>query len=94
MRNIFHKIPWGILAGISGILTFYLIIGVYGAYFVFAQVNAQTGQIATIFDSWWQILLFIFAVLFAVIFVLTLTLFILKKIMNKKGAITYEEKSK
>lgn len=85
MKSIFYKVPWGVLAGISGILTFYLIIGVYGAYFVFAQVNAQTGQVATIFDSWWQILLFILAIVFALIFILSLTLFILKKTMISKG---------
>ncbi len=90
MQKIFYKTPWGVLAGVFGIFTFYLTIGVYGAYFVFAQVNAQTGQVATIFDSWWQTMLFAFAVIFGILFLFALSLFIMKKIMLKKGVLNHE----
>lgn len=60
----------------------------FGIQFVFAQVNAQTGQVATLFDTWWQTLLFVLAMITAILFVASLVMFILKKasVFNKGGA--------
>lgn len=78
------KAPWGTIAGVFAIFCFYLSIAVFGVYFVFVQVNGQTGQEATIFDSWWQIAMFVADVVSAVLFIFFLFLFIKKKANNKK----------
>lgn len=84
MRNTLRKIPWGVLAWIFGIFVFYLTLGVWGAQFVFAQVNGQTGQIATIFDSWWQVLMFVADILCALLFAGSLGAYIWKKTTKKE----------
>lgn len=85
MLKLWKKIPWGIIAGACGILCFYLTAAVIGVNFVFTQVNGQTGQIATIFDTWWQTLIFIFDVLFGIVFVGSIASFIVKKKLIKRG---------
>lgn len=76
--------PWGTIAGVFGIFCFYLSIAVFGVYFIFAQINAQTSQEATLFDTWWQTALFAAAVASAVLFVFFMMLFIKKQANNKK----------
>lgn len=91
MKKFLEKVPWGIFAGASGILCFYLTVAVFGIQFVFAQVNGQTGQAATIFDTWWQTLIFVFDIVCVIIFVSALTLFILKKVSRKNGGVQNEK---
>lgn len=85
MQKILQKIPCGVIAGVFGILCFYLFAAVFGIQFIFAQVNGQTGQIATIFDTWWQVLIFVCAIVSAVFFVLSLSMFIYKKVAMREG---------
>lgn len=80
MRKILEKIRWGVLSWIFGILVFYLTAGIIGAQFVFVQINGQTGQIATIFDSWWQVLMFVADLIFGLLFAISLGLYIWKMI--------------
>ncbi len=91
MQKILTGFPWGIAAGASGILAFYLTVAVYGIRFVFAQVNGQTGQVATLFDTWWQTLLFVLDILFLLLFALTLAAFIAKKVISKRGGVADEK---
>ena len=83
-RSKVSKAPWGTIAGVFGIFCFYLSAAVFGVYFVFTQINGQTGQEATIFDTWWQTALFVADVVSAVLFIFFLFLFIKKKVNNKK----------
>lgn len=83
-RSKESKAPWGTIAGVFGIFCFYLSIAVFGVYFIFAEINGQTGQKATLFDTWWQTALFIADVASAVLFVFFLMLFVKKKANNKK----------
>lgn len=85
MQKFLNKVSWGVVAGASGILAFYLTAGVFGIRFIFAQVNGQTGQVATIFDTWWQTLIFALDIVFLVIFAASLALFILKKLKSRKA---------
>ena len=85
MQKILEKIPCGVVAGACGILCFYFFAAVFGIQYVFAQVNGQTGQVATIFDTWWQTLIFVCAVVTAVLFAVALALFIYKKVAMLKG---------
>ncbi len=85
MIEFLKKVPWGVLSWVFGILVFYLTLGIWGAQFVFAQVNGQTGAIATIFDSWWQILLFVADIICVLLFAACLAAFIWKKVTYKGG---------
>lgn len=91
MQKFLDRVPWGIVASATGILCFYLTVAVFGVNFIFAQVNGQTGQAATIFDTWWQTMIFVFDILFAVLFIGSLTLFILKKVGIKRGGTKNEK---
>lgn len=73
------KIPWGVFAGLCGIFAFYLTAIVVVCFVIFKEVAANTGQVATLFDSWWQTLLFILDIVMLVGFVAFITLFIIKK---------------
>lgn len=84
MKQILKKIPWGVLAGVFGILCFYLTIAVFGVHFVFIQVKGQAGQTATLFDTGWQTLLFVLDVIFIIAFIAALALFILNKVIGNK----------
>lgn len=90
MRKFLESIPWGITAGASGILFFYCLVGVIAAQFIAAQVSGQTGQTATIFDTWWQVLLFVCVLLFAIVFAGSLAMFIMKKIRKAQGGTSIE----
>ena len=85
MQKFLNKVSWGVVAGAAGILAFYLTAGVFGIRFIFAQVNGQTGQVATIFDTWWQTLIFALDIVFLVIFAASLALFILKNKVAQSG---------
>lgn len=91
MRKIVDRVPWGIVASVSGIFCFYLTVAVFGVNFIFTQVNGQTGQAATIFDTWWQTMIFVLDIVFAVVFIGALTLFILKKTGLKNGGAKNEK---
>lgn len=79
------KIPWGVFASLCGILAFYATAIVVICYIIFSQIAATTGQVATLFDSWWQTTLFIFDILMLVGFIGFLVLFILRKKGEKKN---------
>lgn len=91
MQKILNKIPWGIVASAAGILCFYLTVAVFGVNFIFTQVNGQTGQAATIFDTWWQTMIFVFDIVCIVVFAGSLALFIRKKIKAKNGGAKNEK---
>lgn len=73
------KIPWGILTGICAILVFYLTASVVGGFFILNSIAGQTNTSATLFDNWWQTLLFILDVIFIMGMVASMVMFFLKK---------------
>lgn len=79
------KIPWGVFASLCGIFAFYSTAIVVICYIIFSQIAATTGQVATLFDSWWQTTLFVFDILMIVGFIGFLVLFILRKKGEKKN---------
>lgn len=85
MQKLLNGFPWGTISGASGIIAFYLTVAVFGIQYIFVQVNGQTGQVATIFDTWWQILLFVLDIVFLILFAVSLVMFILKKANSRKG---------
>lgn len=53
------KIRWSILIGIFAIITFYVTCGVVFSYLLLNAIEAETSGYATLFDNWWQVLLFV-----------------------------------
>ena len=72
------KLPWGIIAGICAIVVFFTTVGTVAAFIILNAVAAQTSETATLFDEWWQTVLFVFSILSAVGFIGSLTMCFLK----------------
>ncbi len=53
------KFPWGVFAAVGTILVILLTGGIIGGWFIVNAVAGQTGNTATIFSNWWQVLIFI-----------------------------------
>ena len=75
-KNLYHelpeyeglqKLPWGIFISISSILFPILFIAFFAVWFVFDAIAAQTHTDAGPFDSWWQILLLVMAIIMAAV---------------------------
>jgi|LAHS01.1.fsa_nt_gb hypothetical protein len=83
-----HRInpSWGILSGISGIVCFYSTAFVVVLFLIFSQITAQTTQKSTLFDSWYQTLLFVVSVASFLSFVGCFIMFLLKKHQKKTMA--------
>lgn len=84
------KIPFGIFFGVSAIIAFYAFAAFFGIYYVFASVANQTGEVVSPFASWWQILLFIVAVIALVGLVVSLVFYFLKKKRYPKEVSNHE----
>lgn len=59
------KIRWGILGGAFCILVFYLTAGFIVAWMILDRIAAQTSYSASPFENWWQTLIFVLDVVFA-----------------------------
>lgn len=53
------KMPWGIFAGISAMCAFFLTVAFVAAYIVFGAIAQQTHSDFSMFQNWWQVLIFI-----------------------------------
>lgn len=76
--NKVTKLPLGIISGASGIVAFFSIIGIIVAYVISSGIAAQTNNTVTIFETWWQTLLFVIALISVVIAIAALVLYCLK----------------
>ena len=83
MKEKLKKLPFGIIFGISLIACFYLTTAFVALYIVLNGVEAQTGGSITMFEHWYQILIFIFDIIFFITMILTLIFYF----KNKKPKI-------
>ena len=79
MKEIIKKWPFGILTGACAIVFFYSLLAFVAVYLVLSGVAAQTSEVVSPFDSWWQILLFVVCILSFAGMVASFVLFILKR---------------
>lgn len=84
------KIPWGIIAGICFIVAFYLTVGIIAADLIISAIAAQTNNVTTIFDSWWQILLFVVDVIAAIGLLGAFVMWLLQKNKCNKKEVTQQ----
>lgn len=87
------KLPWRILAGAFAIAVFYLTLGTVVGYLIYSAVQGQTHTDATLFDTWWQILLFVADVIAWVGFFGSVAMDIVTRIANGKDAKEKEAKN-
>ncbi|MCX4312784.1 MAG: hypothetical protein OSJ83_02825 [Clostridia bacterium] len=73
------KMPWGIITGICAMFVFFLTAGVVGVYILLDGIAAQTNTEAAFFGEWYQILMFVFDIVFVLGLVGSLTMYILKE---------------
>ena len=74
------KIPYGFFAGLSGILVFYLTAAIIVVFVILNRREAETNSSASLFGTWYQILLFVLDL----IFVASAVFFIIKAVIGKK----------
>ena len=79
MKELMKKIPWGIIAGICGVVAFYTIAGTIAAFYIMNAITSIVEGAAGLFGTSWQTLLFVCDIIFGVIFVASLVMFILTK---------------
>ena len=83
-EEFMRKIPWGILAGICAIVVFFATIGTVAAFIVLNSIAGQTNTTATMFDEWWQTLLFVADIVFVLGFAGSLTMYILGVVRTRR----------
>lgn len=57
------KVPWGIIAGICAIIAFFAVVGTVAAFLVLDGIAGATNMSATLFDEWYQTILFVMSIL-------------------------------
>ena len=81
------KLPWGIIAGICLILLVLTVIGTVAAYIILNAIAEQTSASVTLFAEWYQVVLFVADVLFALGLIGSVVMYALRKVReSKEGA--------
>ena len=71
-----RKLPWGIIMGICAMFVFFLTVGTIAVYMLLTGVKGQTNETASLFDEWYQVLMFVFDIVFVLGFAGSLTMYI------------------
>lgn len=83
LLRVANAAPYGIIAGACAIVVFFATVGIIVAYFVLGGIAGATGATVTIFDNWWQVLLFVADIIFFVGFIASLALFVIRVVLNR-----------
>lgn len=81
------KIPWSIIAGAAAIVVFYATAAVIVLFVVFGGIQGQTNSDATLFDTWYQTLLFVVDIFALLLMIGSSVMAVLKK----KGKLDKKE---
>ena len=95
MMDSMKKLPWGIFAGICGIVVFFSTVGIIAAFIILSAIAGATSDCTTLFATWYQKTLFAADIIFGVGLILSVTMFVIKKLDNKREReeLTNEVKS-
>lgn len=83
-KALITKLPWEILSASFSIFIFYDTIAVVALFIIFQAIMSQTTQNASLFGTWYQGLLFILDILVIILFLISISLYVYKKILLKK----------
>lgn len=87
------KLPWGIIAGICAIVVFFATAGTVAAFIILNAVAAQTSETVTLFQEWWQTVLFVVSIISAIGFIGSLTMCCIKANRLKRGGKTNDKEA-
>lgn len=80
MKEFLKKMPWGIIAGVCGVIVFYTIAATIASSIIMDSITSIVEGAAGIFGTWWQTLLFVCDIIFGLLFIGALVMFILTKV--------------
>lgn len=78
-RERLYKLPWGAFAGILAMIISFMTIAVVALYIVADVLAIEGAETATLFDTWYQTVLFISDVICIVGFVVCLVFSVMKR---------------
>ncbi len=81
-----RKIPWGIIAGAAGMIVLFATVAFVLIYVVLSGVAAQTAEAVTVFENWYQTLIFVVDIIAFVVFAGSLTMWIMRAAGKLGGA--------
>lgn len=73
------KVPWGIIAGALAIVISVVTAGVVAGYVVSGAIAGATNNTVTLFETWWQTLLFVTDCILVALFVTCVIFYVVKK---------------
>lgn len=82
--KLWEKIPWGIVAGLCGVIVFYTITATVVVQNILGIIAGATTEGAGLFGTWYQTLLFVCDIVFGLIFLGSLAMYILRAAEAKK----------
>lgn len=85
MKSVMHKIPWGILMGVCGVIVFYTVVGTVAAAIILNAVTSIVDGAAGLFGTWYQSLLFACDIVFGLGFIGSTAMYILTKTGAKQA---------
>lgn len=91
------KGPFGIIAGACAMVVFFATVGLIVAYAVTSGIAKQTSDTVSFVQEWWQLLIFIVDIIAALIAVVSLVMYVLKKIyigkQKQAEEVSYERQA-
>ena len=84
MKEFLKKIPWGIVAGLCGIIVFYTITATVVSYTVLSIIAGATTDGAGLFGTWYQTLLFVADIVFGLGLICSAGMYSVEKIKARR----------
>lgn len=79
-KTLLEKLPYGIISGACAMFVFFATFGLIVAYVVMSGIAGQTSDTVSFLENSWQVLLFVFDIIFLIASIGALVMFILKRI--------------
>ena len=73
------KVPWGIIMGICAMLVFFLTVGLIAVHLGINGIAEQTNESIAFLSVWYEVLMFVFDIVFVLGFAGSLTMYIFKE---------------
>lgn len=73
------KVPWGIIMGICAMFVFFLTVGLIAVHLGMNGIAEQTNESIAFLSVWYEVLMFVFDIVFVLGFAGSLTMYIFKE---------------